>query len=353
MTARTGLDGPATRSKRLPMKPLSTTLFAAGALAAGAAPAGADGWVIAEAPAAVALSDTPSGELRAGVMPALGVYADTGVLALGVRARVGVLRGGSASGSGAQGVGTGGVAVRLAGRGPWIEGVAGAGVAGHGVVPALEAGLGWEFRLGAVDLGPSARYVHLSDPGQMATPAGADLLLLGIDVRFGAHPWRRVASQDAEAPAPRGAFVPPAIQPFAVAATPPVVERAAPFEAPVAAPPARVPLEEHVLFARERAEITEARRAEVRQIMERWTQHPEWLRMTIEGHADVRGGDAYNLELSWRRAASVRDLMIELGAAPATVDVVGFGRSRPLDPATTEAAHQRNRRVEFVVDVAP
>src|SRR5262249_11205761 len=82
-------------------------------------------------------------------------------------------------------------------------------------------------------------------------------------------------------------------------------------------------------------------------------QHPEWLTITIEGHADVRGDDDYNQALSEHRAERARDVMIKAGFPEDRVKAVGYGRSHPRDPGTTPEAHARHRRVEFVIDRAP
>lgn len=348
------------------MTRISRVMTAGAVLAAGPAQAHADGWLVAEAP--VAIANTPSGQLRSGVMPALGLYTDGGALALGVRMRAGVLRAGPGD-AGAERIGIGGVALRFTGRGPWIEGVAGAGIAAGQVVPSLEAGVGWAFDVGPVDLGPSAHYVHLAGTSQVASGA-AGVLLVGIDVRFGVH-QRRSAPPPAEPTAAHVAFAVPPEQAFAVPPEPAIARGAAvvedsrgapsepdadPIVAPIAAPiAAPIVLEQRVLFESERAEVGAQGIADLRAVLQSWSEHPEWRRMTIEGHADVRGPDAYNLALSQRRADRVRALLIDLGADPDRITAVGYGRSRPRDPGTSAAAHRRNRRVEFVIerDAAP
>jgi hypothetical protein len=69
----------------------------------------------------------------------------------------------------------------------------------------------------------------------------------------------------------------------------------------------------------------------------------------IEGHADVRGPDDYNLALSQRRAELARAALVKQGFTVERIDAVGYGRSRPRDPGTSDEAHHRNRRVEFVI----
>lgn len=75
--------------------------------------------------------------------------------------------------------------------------------------------------------------------------------------------------------------------------------------------------------------------------------------LRIEGHTDFIGDDAYNQSLSERRAQRVLDALVERGIDRSRLRSVGFGDTRPLDPARTDAARARNRRVEFHIEVAP
>jgi outer membrane protein OmpA-like peptidoglycan-associated protein len=72
-------------------------------------------------------------------------------------------------------------------------------------------------------------------------------------------------------------------------------------------------------------------------------------KLRIEGHTDNVGGDAPNLDLSRRRADSVRDALVsryKITTARLTTD--GFGASRPKESNTTPEGRARNRRVELV-----
>jgi outer membrane protein OmpA-like peptidoglycan-associated protein len=69
--------------------------------------------------------------------------------------------------------------------------------------------------------------------------------------------------------------------------------------------------------------------------------------VTIEGHTDVRGDDAYNQALSQRRAESVRTWLKDHGADATRLTATGAGESRPVRTGDTEADHQANRRVEI------
>jgi OOP family OmpA-OmpF porin len=71
---------------------------------------------------------------------------------------------------------------------------------------------------------------------------------------------------------------------------------------------------------------------------------------TIEGHTSVVGSAAYNQSLSERRAANVREVLVEVHGAPGDrIDLIGYGESRPLNTALTAAAHAENRRVVAVI----
>lgn len=71
-------------------------------------------------------------------------------------------------------------------------------------------------------------------------------------------------------------------------------------------------------------------------------------RIRLEGHADERGTREYNLALGERRANGIQNFLIVNGAARNQIEIVSYGEERPADQGTSEAAYQRNRRVEIV-----
>jgi outer membrane protein OmpA-like peptidoglycan-associated protein len=78
------------------------------------------------------------------------------------------------------------------------------------------------------------------------------------------------------------------------------------------------------------------------------------LSIEIHSHCDSRGGDAYNLALSKRRAESVLNYLIENGISNTRLRSKGFGSSQPVNRCRTgvqcsEEEHQANRRTEFIV----
>jgi len=68
--------------------------------------------------------------------------------------------------------------------------------------------------------------------------------------------------------------------------------------------------------------------------------------LTIEGHADERGTEEYNIVLGEKRANAVKRYLAGLGLAEALVKTVSFGEERPADEGHNDAAWMRNRRAE-------
>ena len=72
-------------------------------------------------------------------------------------------------------------------------------------------------------------------------------------------------------------------------------------------------------------------------------------KIEIAGHTDSRGADAYNLDLSKRRANAVYNYFTANGIEQSRVIAVGFGESKPVDTNETTEGRKNNRRVEFKV----
>ena len=72
------------------------------------------------------------------------------------------------------------------------------------------------------------------------------------------------------------------------------------------------------------------------------------FKLTIIGHTDSKGSDAYIMALGMRRAVAVRDKLIEFGLDPARIiGVESRGESEPIAPNDTEQGRFENRRIEF------
>lgn len=77
--------------------------------------------------------------------------------------------------------------------------------------------------------------------------------------------------------------------------------------------------------------------------------NPDIALIEIQGHTDERGSDSYNLDLSDRRAASVKAYVTEHGVEEGRLQSQGYGETQPLDPRSNESAWAKNRRVEFLI----
>ena len=77
--------------------------------------------------------------------------------------------------------------------------------------------------------------------------------------------------------------------------------------------------------------------------------NPSIKLIEIQGHTDERGDDAYNLDLSDRRAKSVMKYLLDNGVDEKRMTAQGYGETQPLDRRHVEAAWAKNRRVAFLI----
>ncbi len=282
--------------------------------------------------------------------------------------------------------------------GPWLEVGAGGGATGTLARAMGDVGLGWSFPVRRLAMGPMLRYHHVMQPGSGSHGRDAKMAFLGVEVLWSG----RIAATSQPAPAIAPKAPPPAPPP------PPPGDRdgdgladpedrcpdkaedvdgfqdgdgcpdedndgdgipdatdscrdlpevingvddgdGCPDEGIITMIDDRVVLEEEVLFKTDRARVTTRGRQALAAVMRLWRQHPEWERLDIEGHADVRGPAAYNQWLSEERASRVRTVLIELGLESGKVTAKGFGNTRPREPGSDPESLRRNRRVELVV----
>jgi peptidoglycan-associated lipoprotein len=84
--------------------------------------------------------------------------------------------------------------------------------------------------------------------------------------------------------------------------------------------------------------------AELRDILK---DYPSY-KLTIEGHCDERGSAEYNMALGDKRAESAKDYLVQVGIPAAQLNVVSYGKQRPVCEEHDEACWQRNRRAHIV-----
>ena len=163
--------------------------------------------------------------------------------------------------------------------------------------------------------------MHGLDHGNTEWQAG-----VGLGLNFGGSKPAPVVAQAAPAPAP------------------------APTPAPEPAPEVQsVRVELDVKFDFDRDTIRPEFRQDIQSLAEFMRTYPS-VTTTVEGHTDSVGSDAYNKNLSERRANSVRQALIAEGVESSRVNAVGHGEARPIADNSTDDGRAMNRRVEAEVE---
>ena len=73
-------------------------------------------------------------------------------------------------------------------------------------------------------------------------------------------------------------------------------------------------------------------------------------KVSLAGHTDSVGTEAYNLRLSERRVNSVKDYVVKKGVDSSRISGQGFGESKPIADNKTAEGRSKNRRVEIKVN---
>ncbi len=102
-----------------------------------------------------------------------------------------------------------------------------------------------------------------------------------------------------------------------------------------------------VFFEYDSANLNDTARASL-QTNSEWLRRWVSTRITIEGHADSRGTNEYNLSLGERRAASGRDYLVSLGIPISRISIVSKGEEQPFCTDETESCWAQNRRGHFI-----
>jgi len=101
-------------------------------------------------------------------------------------------------------------------------------------------------------------------------------------------------------------------------------------------------------FAHDSARLTPEGRAVLDLVAENLATQPE-ARISVVGHADATGSNAFNMALSESRANAVRDYLIERGIPRRQLSAEGRGETEPVASNHTPAGRAQNRRVELLV----
>lgn len=102
----------------------------------------------------------------------------------------------------------------------------------------------------------------------------------------------------------------------------------------------------NIFFDTDKFELREKSIPELAKISKFLKDNPA-LKVEISGHTDDQGADAYNQQLSQKRAKAVADYLISKGVDAKRLKEVGLGSKRPIRPNDSEDNRQMNRRIEF------
>jgi outer membrane protein OmpA-like peptidoglycan-associated protein len=248
---------------------------------------------------------------------------------------------------------------------------------------AFEITSGFDFAAGAAHIGPFAKYAHIVGYDAAAVD-GSDAHILMLGVAFGFDTEQRAPTRTAAvvravkpprakpAPAPAPAEPEPELVDSDGDRIVDVVDDCVPEpetyngvddtdgcpdEASTRAyanvASSMIVIRDRVYFQTDSHKLSSRSHNVLGDVAAILKQYPQIHRIRIEGHTDDRGTEAYNQDLSERRAYSVMAYLIKIGIDPSRLDATGFGKSRPLVPSTTDEARDVNRRVNFmIVDLA-
>ncbi|MFY9724169.1 MAG: peptidoglycan-associated lipoprotein Pal [Bryobacteraceae bacterium] len=163
------------------------------------------------------------------------------------------------------------------------------------------------------------------------------------------------AAPPAPAPAPAVATARPAPAPEHMAAPQPAAPVAQAPRMPNAATRARIDellaKIEDAYFDYDKASLRpdalkalQADSAELRDILK---DYPTY-KLTIQGHCDERGSEEYNMALGDKRAEAAKDYLVQVGIPAEQLNVISYGKDKPVCDEHDEACWQRNRRVHIV-----
>lgn len=125
------------------------------------------------------------------------------------------------------------------------------------------------------------------------------------------------------------------------------------FEAPEppATPiPEAIALEVDTLFRFNSAELTPDGRRAVDEVAAQLKDADRIERITVDGYTDSVGPEAYNLKLSERRAAAIRDELVHMGLDAGIIEIRAHGEADPVASNDTPEGRQQNRRAVLNIE---
>ena len=262
-------------------------------------------------------------------------------------------------GTGSAFLGTVGVRFRPLGAsrvaGPWIDANGGLAQTGSEGRVAVDAHLGWDFRIAKKsrwDVGPFIGFTQIMQSDIEFRPDDAHIAWAGVQLSIGA------SEKPLPAPLPNREQPEPPPRDRDRDGLAEVEDICPPLDddgmAPEGCPSPevklvgdRLVLDDVIHFEFNSPRIRRLSTGLVRKVAEFINTNPGILEVSIEGHADARGTEEYNQKLSEERAESTRTMLVGFGVEEPRLRVIGHGKSHLKVP--TLHADERNRRVEFIV----
>ncbi len=101
-------------------------------------------------------------------------------------------------------------------------------------------------------------------------------------------------------------------------------------------------------FKHDSAELTETSRAQLPEVLQIIRERAA-MDISVVGHTDTVGSEAYNYQLSLKRAQAVATLLEAEGVDPSVLEITAHGKNGPPIPTGDQTSEPRNRRVEVTV----
>lgn len=105
---------------------------------------------------------------------------------------------------------------------------------------------------------------------------------------------------------------------------------------------------ELVLFDFNKYEVKNKVKGSLNTLAKALEENPD-IRIKIDGYTDFIGSEGYNLELSVKRAKSIKNYLVDRGVKSSNISIEGYGKQNPIANNATAAGRAKNRRVEFII----
>jgi outer membrane protein OmpA-like peptidoglycan-associated protein len=129
-----------------------------------------------------------------------------------------------------------------------------------------------------------------------------------------------------------------------------VVLNKKPKKASVEVGPSELKLSQPILFVEDSAEVSADTMIVVEEVAALLKEQPKLKQVEIQVHSDDSGAASYARTLTQQRADQLRQLLVQMGVPENRLVAKGYGPDQPLTPNVSDAAREKNRRVQFIIE---